>query len=88
MGLLRRFIKSELEEIAREGVKLRVIGDYRKLEPDVVALLDDAVARTASNTRLTLAIALNYGSQGRAPAGDPEVDARSTGRGDRSRFAR
>ena len=63
MGLLRRFIKSELEEIAREGVKLRVIGDYRKLEPDVVALLDDAVARTASNTRLTLAIALNYGSQ-------------------------
>ena len=63
MGLLRRFIKSELDEIAREGVKLRIIGDYRKLEPDVVALLDDAVERTASNTRLTLAIALNYGSQ-------------------------
>jgi undecaprenyl diphosphate synthase len=63
MGLLRRFIKSELEEIAREGVKLRVIGDYRKLEPDVVTLLDDAIARTSSNTRLTLAIALNYGSQ-------------------------
>jgi undecaprenyl diphosphate synthase len=63
MGLLRRFIKSELEEIAREGVKLRIIGDYRKLEPDLVSMLDDAVARTASNTRLTLAIALNYGSQ-------------------------
>ena len=63
MGLLRRFIKSEIEEITREGVKLRIIGDYRKLEPDLVALLDDAVARTASNTRLTLAIALNYGSQ-------------------------
>ncbi len=63
MGLLRRFIKSELEEIAREGVKLRIIGDYRKMEPDLVSLLDDAVARTASNTRLTLAIALNYGSQ-------------------------
>jgi undecaprenyl diphosphate synthase len=63
MGLLRRFIRSELDEITREGVKLRVIGDYRKLEPDLVALLDDAVARTASNTRLTLAIALNYGAQ-------------------------
>ncbi|WP_454887092.1 isoprenyl transferase [Sphingomonas oryzagri] len=63
MGLLRRFIKSELDEIAREGVKLRIIGDYRKLEPDLVAMLDDAVTRTVSNTRLTLAIALNYGSQ-------------------------
>ncbi|MDH7638004.1 isoprenyl transferase [Sphingomonas oryzagri] len=63
MGLLRRFIKSELEEIAREGVKLRIIGDYRKMEPDLVSLLDDAVGRTASNTRLTLAIALNYGAQ-------------------------
>ena len=63
MGLLRRFIKSELEEIVREGVKLRIIGDYRKLEPDLVAMLDDAVARTAANSQLTLAIALNYGSQ-------------------------
>jgi undecaprenyl diphosphate synthase len=63
MGLLRRFIKSELDEIAREGVKLRIIGDYRKLEPDLVSLLDDAVARTAGNDRLTLAIALNYGGQ-------------------------
>jgi undecaprenyl diphosphate synthase len=63
MGLLRRFIRSELEEITREGVKLRIIGDYRKLEPDLVSMLENAVARTSSNTQLTLAIALNYGSQ-------------------------
>ncbi|HEY0270091.1 MAG TPA: polyprenyl diphosphate synthase, partial [Sphingomonas sp.] len=63
MGLLRHFIRAELAEIARNGVRLRVIGDYRKLEPDLVAMLDDAVARTGENRRLTLAIALNYGSQ-------------------------
>lgn len=63
MGLLRRFIRSEIEEIAREGVRLRIIGDYRKLEPDLVELLDGAIARTAGNDRMTLAIALNYGSQ-------------------------
>jgi undecaprenyl diphosphate synthase len=63
MGLLRHFIRVELAEIASNGVRLRVIGDYRKLEPDLVAMLDDAVARTAENRRLTLAIALNYGSQ-------------------------
>ena len=63
MGLLRHFIRAELAEIAANGVRLRVIGDYRKLEPDLVRLLDDAVAKTADNRRLTLAIALNYGSQ-------------------------
>jgi undecaprenyl diphosphate synthase len=63
MGLLRRFVRSELDELAREGVKLRIIGDYRKLEPDLVELLDDAMARTASNDRITLVIALNYGAQ-------------------------
>jgi undecaprenyl diphosphate synthase len=63
MGLLRRFVRSELEEITREGVKLRIIGDYRKLEPDLVTMLDDAIAKTACNTRMILAIALNYGAQ-------------------------
>jgi undecaprenyl diphosphate synthase len=63
MGLLRRYIRSELEELAREGVKLRIIGDYRKLEPDLVRMLDEAVEKTAGNGRLTLAIALNYGAQ-------------------------
>ena len=63
MGLLRHYIRAELDELAREGVKLRIIGDYRKLEPDLVALLDNAIERTAHNDRLTLAIALNYGAQ-------------------------
>ena len=63
MGLLRYYIRAELEEMSRNDVRLRIIGDYRKLEPDLVAMLDDAVARTAGNSKLTLAIALNYGSQ-------------------------
>jgi undecaprenyl diphosphate synthase len=63
MGLLRHYIKAELAELTREGAKLRIIGDYRKLEPDLVRLLDEAMERTAGNDRLTLAIALNYGSQ-------------------------
>jgi undecaprenyl diphosphate synthase len=63
MGLLRNFIRSDLEELAQNGVRLRVIGDYRALAGDLVALIDDAIARTAANTRTTLVIALNYGSQ-------------------------
>lgn len=63
MGLLRHYIRAELNELARQGVRLRIVGDYRKLEPDLVRMLDDAVEKTAANRRLTLAIALNYGAQ-------------------------
>ncbi len=63
MGLLRLFIRSDLAELVRENVRLRVIGDYRRFAPDLIALVDDAVARTARNTGPILAIALNYGAQ-------------------------
>ncbi len=63
MGLLRLFIRSDLAELSRENVRLRVIGDYRAFSPDLVALVEDAIARTAANTGPLLAIALNYGAQ-------------------------
>jgi undecaprenyl diphosphate synthase len=63
MGLLRHFIRHDIDELAQNGVRLRVIGDYRALATDLVTLIDDAVARTASNSKTTLVIALNYGSQ-------------------------
>lgn len=63
MGLLRRFIVDDIDELAEAGVRLRVIGDYRALAPDIVTLIDSSIARTAANTRTTLAIALNYGAQ-------------------------
>jgi len=63
MGLLRHFLASELDELVSEGVKLRVIGDYRRFSDDLVAMIDGAIALTASNPGPTLVIALNYGAQ-------------------------
>ena len=63
MGLLRHFIRADLNEIAEAGVRIRVIGDYRAFQDDVVKLIDGAIERTAGNTGMTLVIALNYGSQ-------------------------
>ena len=63
MGLLRRFIRSDLDELTRENVRLRVIGDYRRFAPDLVHMVDDAVARTGANSGPLLVIALNYGAQ-------------------------
>ncbi|WP_126172575.1 polyprenyl diphosphate synthase [Altericroceibacterium xinjiangense] len=62
MGLMRKFIASDLPEFIANGVRLKIIGDYTVLEPDIVAMLDDALARTANGQR-TVAVALNYGSQ-------------------------
>jgi undecaprenyl diphosphate synthase len=63
MALMRVFIRSDLDELVRENVRLRVIGDYRRFSPDLVVLVDDAIARTEGNTGPILAVALNYGSQ-------------------------
>ncbi|MDF7773965.1 isoprenyl transferase [Sphingomonas sp. AOB5] len=63
MGLLRHFLASELEELISEGVKLKVIGDYKRLAPDLVTMIDQAMARTVDNPGATLVIALNYGAQ-------------------------
>ena len=63
MGLLKRFIQSDIEEFVANGVQLKIIGDYAALSADIVVLLEDALARTAANRGTTLAIALNYGSQ-------------------------
>jgi undecaprenyl diphosphate synthase len=62
MNLMRRFIKSDLPEFVANDVKLKIIGDWKGLAPDIVAMLEDALAQTAKGQR-TLAVALNYGSQ-------------------------
>ena len=62
MNLMRKFIKSDLPEFVENGVKLHIIGNWRALAPDIVAMLEDALAQTANGTK-TIAVALNYGGQ-------------------------
>ncbi|MEE4199589.1 polyprenyl diphosphate synthase [Erythrobacter sp.] len=62
MNLMRRFIKSDLPEFIANDVKLKIIGDWEALAPDIVDMLRDALAQTANGTK-RLAVALNYGSQ-------------------------
>jgi undecaprenyl diphosphate synthase len=61
MNLMRQFIKSDLDEFVANDVKLKIIGDWRALAPDIVAMLEDALERTSGGTH-TVAVALNYGS--------------------------
>ena len=63
MGLLRHYLRNELNRLNRNNVRLRCIGQRERLAPDIVNLIEDAEARTAANTGLTLVLALNYGGQ-------------------------
>ena len=62
MNLMRRFIRSDLPEFIANDVRLHIIGDWRGMAPDIVAMLEDALAQTAKGSRI-LAVGLNYGSQ-------------------------
>ena len=62
-GLMRFYLERELVTLDKEGVRLKLIGDYSAFGPDLVSRLERAVEHTANNERLTLVVALNYGSR-------------------------
>jgi undecaprenyl diphosphate synthase len=62
-ALMRFYLERELRTLEKEGVRLALIGDSSAFGPELNARLKKAVERTAGNTRLTLVIALNYGSR-------------------------
>jgi undecaprenyl diphosphate synthase len=63
MGLMRRFIKSDLAELHQSNVRVHVIGDRDRVDPELLALIDEAIDLTSLNTGLTLVIAFNYGAR-------------------------
>ena len=75
-ALMRFYLDSELKTLEKERVRLKLIGDYSAFGPELVERLDRAVERTAGNTRLTLVIALNYGSQAEIAAAARKLAAK------------
>jgi len=63
MGLLRSYLKKDIEQLHKNNVRLAVIGDRAGLPGDIVTLIERAEARTRGNTGLNLTIALNYGAR-------------------------
>ncbi len=63
MGLLKRFIRKDLADLHRNGVRVRVIGERERLAADIRVLLDEAEDLTRRNTGLQLIVAFNYGGR-------------------------
>ncbi len=63
MGLLRLYLRNEVKTLHKNGIRLRIIGDRRRLGQDIVALIEESEAKTAANTAMTLVLALSYGGR-------------------------
>jgi undecaprenyl diphosphate synthase len=63
LQLFGRALREEVSKLDRNGVRLRVVGDLSRFDPDLQALIEASEQRTAGNSRLVLTIAANYGGR-------------------------
>ncbi|MGB0694752.1 MAG: isoprenyl transferase [Rhodospirillaceae bacterium] len=63
MGLLRLYLRNEVKDLDKNGVRFRVIGERDRFSDEIRVLFEDAEERTRTNNDLHLTIALNYGGR-------------------------
>jgi undecaprenyl diphosphate synthase len=63
MGLLRHYLRNELDELHKNGARLRVIGNREGLASDIVRDISDAENMTLGNSRIDVNICINYGAR-------------------------
>jgi len=63
MGLVLKLVTSDLHLLEDNNIQLRILGSREGVDPQILNSIDEAVDRTAKNTRGTLAVCFNYGGQ-------------------------
>ncbi len=63
MGLLKKFLADEKQEMMENGIRLNAIGQIERLPEDVRAALDSVLSATAGNTGMCLNLGLSYGGR-------------------------
>lgn len=63
MSLVLRLLTSDIHILQENGIRLKMIGSREGLSKGIAKAIDEAEAKTASNTRGTLAVCFNYGGQ-------------------------
>ncbi|MEL6568026.1 MAG: isoprenyl transferase [Pseudomonadota bacterium] len=62
-GLLRAYVRRDLDRLKRDGVRVRVAGTRENLPQDLLELVDRAEQQTEHNTKFHLTVAFNYGGR-------------------------
>ena len=63
MDLMRYVMRTDLQDLHAQGVKLRIIGDRSRFARDIHVMMDESEQLTRQNTRLNLNVAVNYGGR-------------------------
>lgn len=63
MRLLEEYLRSEIQEMLENGIRLTTIGDTEALKNPMKTILRETIAKTAHNHDMTLNLALNYGGR-------------------------
>lgn len=63
MNLLRRYLRTELQKMMKNEVRLLAIGDTGRLPPEVRDDLERVIEETRNNTRLTVGLCVSYGGR-------------------------
>ena len=63
MGLLAKTLLNELDDMHKENVKIRFLGDISQLNKNLIKIVNDAQEKTKNNTGVNLNIAFNYGAR-------------------------
>lgn len=63
MKLLVKSLKKELETLTKNNIKLNAIGNLNNLPKSVLKELTEVLEKTKDNNRMTLTLALSYGSR-------------------------
>ena len=63
MGLLNRYLRTELRRMMRYNIRLQSVGDLERLPANVRKSLLDVIAATKENTGLTVVLAISYGAR-------------------------
>ena len=61
--LIRKSLKKKLKTLIKQGIKVNIIGQTKRLPKDIVKIIKQIEKKTLSNKKITLNLALNYGSK-------------------------
>ena len=62
-SLIKIYFKKEIQNINKNNIKIVVTGRLKKLPPKISNILKSAVKKTEKNNKLTINLAINYGSK-------------------------
>jgi undecaprenyl diphosphate synthase len=63
LRLLKAYVRSDLDRLRREGVRVHILGRRMGLPADILETIEHAERSTADNTVFDLQVAFNYGGQ-------------------------